>query len=70
MSPSKDSQASVKRRAKPVKVQRLRRLNRISDAERDLESALLTLKNHFNIWWTKPCFTNLYYLVRLARIAK
>lgn len=48
---------------------RARRLDKIRSAERDLESALLTLKNHFGITWTGPSFTNLYSLVRLARKA-
>lgn len=45
------------------------RLRKIRDAKNDLESALLTLKAHYGITWTGPCFKHLYWLVRLARKA-
>jgi hypothetical protein len=48
---------------------RLKRLAAIRAATSDLESALLTLKQHFKVSWTGPSFTKLYYLVRLAKKA-
>lgn len=48
---------------------RAARLKHIRAAKRDLESALLTLKEHLGITWTDRCFRNLYMLVRLARKA-
>lgn len=48
---------------------RKRRLDKINAAKTDLESALLTLREHFGISWTDKCFQNLYYLNRLARKA-
>ena len=50
--------------------QRKQRIGKINKARRDIESALLTLREHFGITWTDKCFANLYYLERLARKAK
>ncbi len=45
------------------------RLEKIRAAQSELESALLTLKEHFGITWTGPGFRSLLMLVRLARKA-
>lgn len=45
------------------------RLNKIADAQCELESALLTLREHFKVTWTNKSFAALYYLLRLARKA-
>lgn len=39
----------------------------INAAQRDLESALLTLRDHFKVAWTSSCFKSLKTLLRLAR---
>jgi len=62
----------MKRTVKRVRVEgtvRAARLKKIKDAERELESCLLTLKEHFKITWTENGFQGLYYLARLARKA-
>lgn len=51
------------------KLARRKRLRAIKDAERELESALLTLREHFKVGWASESFRHLYYLVRLARKA-
>ena len=45
------------------------RLKKIRASQREIESALLTLREHFKVNWTDKCFEDLYYLVRLARKA-
>ena len=49
---------------------RLKRLRAIRAAMTDLESALLTLDQHFKVTWAKRSFRHLYYLVRLAKEAR
>lgn len=49
--------------------QRSIRLTKVRDAQRDLESALLTLKQTYKAGWTDSCFESLYYLIKLARKA-
>jgi len=51
--------------------QRKRRLKKIDAAQRDVESAILTLRKHVpsTLVWTGDSFQSLYYLVGLARRA-
>lgn len=51
------------------KNQRLERLKRIKDSKADLESAILILRDYFNVAWTNKNFDSLNYLVGLARKA-
>lgn len=53
--------------AKPVKKDKRTRRWLISAAVRDLDSALLVLKENFEIEWTSACFRSLRYLEKLAR---
>lgn len=49
--------------------ERANRLRNIAVAQRELESAILTLKQHFKVTWTNASFKALYYLVALAKKA-
>ena len=48
---------------------RRKRLSDIRAAQRELESALLTLRDQFKVSWANKSFNSLYYLIRLARKA-
>lgn len=48
---------------------RAARCKKIRDAQIELESCLLTMKQHYGVEWTDLGFDKLYYLVRLARKA-
>ena len=48
---------------------RAARLEKIRRANYELQSCLLTLKEHFKITWTDEGFRDLHYLVNLARKA-
>lgn len=43
---------------------------KISEAQRELESCLFTLKQHYKVSWTDKGFEALYFLVRKAKKAK
>lgn len=46
------------------------RLKKIKTAQLDLESALLTLRDHLpKADWVRGSFENLYYILKLARKA-
>ena len=49
---------------------RRKRLAEIQAAQRDLESALLILRDSFKVTWTGPSFEHLYRLIRLAKEKK
>lgn len=59
----------TKPRRSQQRVVRAHRLKKIQDAQRELESALLTLRDHFNFAWTTKCFRELYFLVALSKRA-
>lgn len=42
----------------------------ILEAQRELESALLTMGEHYKVAWTKKGFRALYFLVHLAKKGK
>jgi hypothetical protein len=48
---------------------RVRRLAKIAAAQAELESCLLTLRDHCKIDWDDSGFRSLYYLMRLAKRA-
>ena len=50
-------------------LKRHKRLKKIRAAKTDLESALLTLRDHFRVTWANKSFNSLYYLLALARKA-
>lgn len=54
---------------KPGAIRALR-LKKISEAQAELESSLLTLRDHYKRVWTGNSFASLYYLVRLARASR
>lgn len=41
----------------------------ITQAQRELESCLLTMKQHYKVTWTENGFAALYFLIRLAKKA-
>ncbi len=39
----------------------------IKEAQRELESCLLTMKEHYKVSWTDKGFEALYFLIRLTK---